>query len=191
MSNTEFTICNAALTLLGADAITDFEGESTESKVASYLYDMELKNRLSLYPWTFCTFLEELGAPDAGAPDALWDRSWTLPTSVLLLRSVTVGDIILKYERSGSKILCNAGVDDRPVIWATYAVDENTFPPYFVMAMALQLATIFSGPLTEMAPLIERYNVMAMQQWAMARAADAQSKTTKKVNTSRLLTQRR
>ena len=60
MADSKFDICNQALVLVGANTITSFTESTTESKVASQLYESTLENLLTRCRWRFSTKQEQL-----------------------------------------------------------------------------------------------------------------------------------
>lgn len=188
---TDIDIANRALILIGANSISDFAGGTTESLVAAQLYEAALENALSLYEWKFATFFADLGEPDATVPDQVWENAYNIPAGVLLTRAVYLNDEPIDYEVSGDQILCDASDPDSPHIRATFNVPESEFPGYFSNYLQLRLAADFAGPITAKAGLVTAYDKLAKDQWLIATLVDAQSATTRKMNTRRLIDQRR
>ena len=46
MADSKFDICNKAMVLVGANTITSFTENTTESKVAGQLYEATLENQM-------------------------------------------------------------------------------------------------------------------------------------------------
>ena len=53
MADSKFDICNQALVLVGANTITSFTENTTESKVANQLYESTLEKSFTRSRWRF------------------------------------------------------------------------------------------------------------------------------------------
>ncbi len=88
MANTVTEICNAALTRIGVDRITDFAADNSIVAVRCRdNYDIARKAALRAYPWNCATKLETLPA-ETDAPKWRFARAFKLPDD--WLRLVTI-----------------------------------------------------------------------------------------------------
>ena len=71
MATTKIDICARALVMIGV-SITSFTDGTTESTVASNLYEDTIKNILSSYRWRFASKQAQLSRL-TDAPDHKWD----------------------------------------------------------------------------------------------------------------------
>ena len=55
MADSKFDICNKAMVLVGANTISSFTQNTTESKVAGQLYESTLENLITRCRWRFST----------------------------------------------------------------------------------------------------------------------------------------
>ena len=55
MADSKFDICNKAMVLVGANTITSFTENTTESKVAGQLYESTLENLITRCRWRFAS----------------------------------------------------------------------------------------------------------------------------------------
>ena len=149
--DTDVSICNDALVLLGSEGITSFDDGSTEAGIASALYPNTRDLFLSMYPWSFAQKKVQLQRETA-APEFEWEYQYALPTDMIsTLRSVTntsaVGAAsVLEWEIVGNKLMT-----DQTEIWVDYAYrpDESLWPPHFVQLMKYILAWHFAEPVTD------------------------------------------
>ena len=98
MADSKFDICNKALVLVGANTISSFTQNTTESKVANQLYESTLENLLTRCRWRFASKQAQLSKNTAN-PDARYDSSYALPNDAHIIHTVTVGDDVIKYDR--------------------------------------------------------------------------------------------
>lgn len=189
MSDSKFDICNKALVLVGANTITSFSENTTESKVANQLYESTLENMLTRSRWRFAAKQAQLSR-NASAPTARWSAKYAVPTGTMILHTVTVNDNVIEYDRYEDDILCDASTSDVVVADYTFQPSEANFPPYFKQALVFELASLFAGAIARNDSLSQLYQNRAIAQLAIARAQDSQAQTSRKVDTTRFRNRR-
>tara|TARA_R100001443_G_scaffold20454_2_gene32398 strand:- start:14937 stop:15548 length:612 start_codon:yes stop_codon:yes gene_type:complete len=189
MSDSKFDICSKALVLVGANTITSFSENTTESKVANQLYESILENLLTRTRWRFAAKQAQLSR-NASAPTARWSAKYAVPSGTLLIHTVTVNDNVIEFDRYESDILCDASSSDTVVADYTFQPSEANFPPYFKQALVFELASLFAGAIARNDALSTLYQNRAIAQMAIARAQDSQAQTTRKVDTTRFRNRR-
>lgn len=189
MSDSKFDICNKALVLVGANTITSFSENTTESKVANQLYESTLENMLTRSRWRFAAKQAQLSR-NASAPTARWSAKYAIPTGTMILHTVTVSDNVIEYDRYEDDILCDASTSDVVVADFTFQPSEANFPPYFKQALVFELASLFAGAIARNDSLSQLYQNRAIAQLAIARAQDSQAQTSRKVDTTRFRNRR-
>tara|TARA_A100001201_G_scaffold26739_1_gene29534 strand:- start:678 stop:1289 length:612 start_codon:yes stop_codon:yes gene_type:complete len=189
MSDSKFDICSKALVLVGANTISSFSANTTESIVANQLYESTLENMLTRSRWRFSAKQAQLSR-NASAPTARWSAKYAVPTGALLIHTVTVNDNVIEFDRYESDILCDASSSDTVVADYTFQPSEANFPPYFKQALVFELASLFAGAIARNDSLSTLYNQRAVAQLAIARAQDSQAQTTRKVDTTRFRNRR-
>jgi len=189
MSDSKFDICSKALVLVGANTITSFSENTTESKVANQLYESTLENMLTRSRWRFSAKQAQLSR-NASAPTARWSAKYAVPSGTLLIHTVTVNDNVIEFDRYESDILCDASSGDTVVADYTFQPSEANFPPYFKQALVFELASLFAGAIARNDTLSTLYQNRAIAQMAIARAQDSQAQTTRKVDTTRFRNRR-
>ena len=130
MADSKFDICNKALVLVGANTISSFTQNTTESKVANQLYESTLENLLTRCRWRFASKQAQLSKNTAN-PDARYDSSYALPNDAHIIHTVTVGDDVIKYDRYGQNLFTNTTSSDTVIADYTFQPSESIFPPYF------------------------------------------------------------
>lgn len=183
MPLTKFDVCSNALVAIGADPITDFAGGSTESAVASQLYQSTIDNWLTLYDWRFASKQAQLSRL-VTAPTSLWDAAYQAPADIIKLKGVFVADRPIEYDRYRDQIYCDAQATDVVVADYIYSVAPEYWPPYFVMLAELALMKRFSFALAGKLDLKQTVDADLEAQFALAKNADARQQTAKRINTS-------
>ena len=189
-ANSAIDICARALILIGADPITSFDDGNNEALVASNVYGDIARASLTSSRWRFSTNQAILNRL-TDAPTGRYDAAYQLPDGWLMTHAVTVNDTPIEYQTYGNKIYADEDATSVVILDYTYRAEETDFPSYFTIALELELARVFAFSLARDAQLA---NLMAQQaQTAMmkARTIDSQQQTTRKLNTSRFIAQRR
>jgi hypothetical protein len=184
MTDSKFDICNQALVLVGANTITSFTENTTESTVANQLYETSLENLLSRCRWRFATKQQQLSRLTE-TPTARWSAKYSLPSDALILHTVTIGDNVIEYDRYSTEVFCDATSADIVVADYTFQPSEADFPPYFKQALVFELASLFAGAIARNDQLSTLYQNRAMTQTAYAKSQDSQAQTTRRMNVDR------
>lgn len=183
-------ICSRALILIGAETITSFEDGSTEALVSVNMYEDVARTALVNCRWRFATNQAVLNLL-SDAPTGRYDRAYQLPTGTLMVHAATVNDNLIEYQIYGDKIYSDTNASDQVILDYSYRADEVDWPSYFTIAVEYALAAVFATSIardSSLASLMERQAQMAM---AKARSLDSQQQTTRKLATSRFITNRR
>ena len=189
-ANTDIEVCSRALILIGAEPITSFDDQTNEALVASNIYEDIARSSLTNTRWRFATNQVVLNRLSE-APTGRFDSAYQLPSGILMLHAITVLDFPISYDTYGSKAYCNSAVSDQLVADFTYRADEIDWPSYFTLAVEFELASIFAVSIARDPTLGNAMNQRAQMAMMKARTTDAQQQTTRKLNTSRFISQRR
>ena len=184
MADSKFDICSKALVLVGANTIASFTENTTESKVASQLYESTLENLLTRCRWRFASKQAQLSKNSAD-PTARYESSYALPSDAFIVHTVTVADDVIKYDRYGTNIFTNTSSTDTVIADYTFQPSESDFPPYFKQTLVFELASLFAGAVARNDQLSELYHKRAIAQMAIAKALDAQAQTTRRIDVDR------
>lgn len=189
-ANSAIDICSRALILIGADPITSFDDDTTEALVASNMYEDVARSQLCLMRWRFATDQAVL-ARLSDEPTGRFDNAHQLPTGLLMLNAVTVADNPIKYTVYGDKVFSDVSDNDTVIADYIFRAGEEDWPSYFVIAVEYILASIFATSIARDANLAAILEQKANVFMAKARSTDSQQSTTRKLTTSRFLTERR
>ena len=190
VANTPIKICSRASLLIGGDAIQSFEDGTAEATVANAMYEDMAQAALTNSRWRFATDQAVLNRL-ANAPTGRFDAAYQLPAECIMLNAVTVNDHPIKYDTYGSKVYCNAAPADELVADYNFRADESTWPPYFVIAVEYVMAGVLATSVARDQQLATMMEGKANLLMAQARRLDSQTQTSRKLNTSRFIAQRR
>jgi len=190
VANTPIKICSRASLLIGGDAIQSFEDGTAEATVANAMYEDMAQAALTNSRWRFATDQAVLNRL-ANAPTGRYDAAYQLPTECIMLNAVTVNDHPIKYDTYGSKVFCDASINEELIADYNFRADESTWPPYFVVAVEYVMAGVLATSVARDQQLATMMEGKANLLMAQARRLDSQTQTSRKLNTSRFIAQRR
>jgi len=190
VANTAIKICSRSSILIGGEAIQSFTDGTTESDVANSIYEDIARSSLTTTRWRFATTQVQLSRLTDVATSR-YDAAYQLPSDMLMLNSLTINDTIIKYDTYTDKAFCNAVETDVVMADYVFRVGEEHWPPYFTLAVELALAGIFAVSVARDAQLSSAMEARAELQMRRAKTLDSQQQTTRKLHTSRFISQRR
>lgn len=190
VADSAIKICSRASVLIGGNEIQSFTDGTAESEVADAVYEDIARTALTNTRWRFATDQAVLNRL-ASEPTGRWEAAYQLPAASLMVHALTVNDNVIKYNTYGDKVFCDASSTDEVVADYNYRVLENEWPSYFTLAVQHMLAGAFAISLARDAQMSQLMDQKAMIYMAQARRLDSQQQTTLKLNTSRLIAQRR
>jgi len=190
VANSDIDIASRALVLIGAEPITSFTAQSTEATVANAIYEDMVRTTLCSSRWRFATNQAELNLLTA-TPTGRYDRAHQLPADLLMLHAVTVNDAVIEYNVYGDKVFSDSASSDSLIADYTFRALEQDFPSYFTVALQFSLAAAFALGIArdeQLSSVLEAKGGQLLQQ---AKTLDSQQQTTRKLLTSRFITERR
>lgn len=190
VANSDIDIASRGLILIGAEPITSFTATSTEATVANAIYEDILRTTMCSSRWRFSTNQSELNLL-TNAPTGRYDVAHQLPADLLMLHAVTVSDKIIEYNIYGDKVFSNSASSDALIADYTFRALEPDFPSYFTLALEFSLGAAFALSIARdesLASILEKKAGDLLQQ---AKTLDSQQQTTRKLVTSRFITERR
>tara|TARA_R100001086_G_C11827911_1_gene255861 strand:+ start:140 stop:724 length:585 start_codon:yes stop_codon:yes gene_type:complete len=190
VANTDIDIATAALILIGAAPITSFTETSTEALVASNIYEDVIRSALCASRWRFAANQQELNRL-SDAPTGRFDLAYQLPSDLLMLHALTVNNNIIEYNVYGNLAFTNGSITDKVIADYSIRVGEEKFPSYFILAVEYALASAFAVSIARDDGLASVLESKAQQLMQQARTLDSQQQTTRKLSTSRFITERR
>jgi len=190
VADTAIKICSRASILIGGDAIQSFTDGTTESDVAASIYEDIARSSLTNTRWRFATTQVQLSRL-TDVPASRYSAAYQLPSDYLMINSLTVNDNIIEYDTYTNKAFSNAVETDVVMADYVFRVSEEHWPAYFILAVELSLASLFAVSIARDAQLSNAMEARAEMQMRKARTLDSQQQTTRKLNTSRFISQRR
>ncbi|HNQ91701.1 MAG TPA: hypothetical protein PKI93_02095 [Alphaproteobacteria bacterium] len=185
MALSDIGLCSRALVKIGAHPIASFSDGTASSEIAGLLYDSVRDAVLSSYGWSFATGQVTLTRLTT-APAADYQYAYQLPND--FLRAISAGYPArgrgLSYRIQGRQLHINA---EEVLLTYIYRPVEETFPPYFDMALIARLAAEFCIPLTENVSRSEVLSKLAEQEFTRARQIDAQQDSPNRIESFSLI----
>lgn len=172
MAHTAYTICNAALVLVGADRIDTFEDETREAEVAGILYPIILDDLLTRNPWNFAVKQSAALNRLDEVPEFDYAYAYQLPPDCIEVVKLESADA---FEIDDDKLLTSA---EEAKISYKQRPNESSFKPQFVRMLISELCSEFAVSLGEDASKGKLYEGRAEKQETKARHTDSKQKTT-------------
>tara|TARA_Y100001973_G_C5185028_1_gene327259 strand:+ start:106 stop:693 length:588 start_codon:yes stop_codon:yes gene_type:complete len=190
VADSSIDISSRALILIGAEPITSFTDGTTESLVASNLYEDICRSALSNTRWRFATNQAVLNRL-TDAPTGRYDYAYQLPSDTLIVHAVTVNDGQIEYQIYGDMIYADTSTQDTVIADYTFRATEENFPSYFTIALQYALASAFASSIARDSSLMNMMTQMADQAMLKARNIDSQQQTTRTIPQTRFSAFRR
>ncbi len=175
---------------MGGSPIASFNDGTVESDVCDAMYEDVARASLTNTRWRFATNQQSLSRL-ATAPTGRFDAAYQLPGTMLMLNALTVNDFPIEYDIYGDKAYCNAAASDVVIADFIFRADEANWPPYFTIAVEFAMAAVLAVSVARDASLGSLMEQKAATYMMQARRLDSQQQTTRKLNTSRFIAQRR
>lgn len=144
MATTVVSICNRALSRIGAQLITSLSETSQNAQHCNALYAGARDELLMMHEWSWALAradLTQLVTEYTG-----WDYAYQLPVDppcLLPVQMIGVGSQL--FQREGSALLCNE--DEVELLYIKQVTDPTVFDPLFVEALVLLMASKLAGPI--------------------------------------------
>ena len=189
-ADSSIDICSRALILIGAEPITSFTDGSTESLVASNLYEDICRSALQNCRWRFATDQKVLNRL-TDAPTGRYDLAYQLPNNNLIVHAITVNDNLVEYQIYGDMVYADTNTNDSVIADYTFRQTEENFPAYFTIALQYALSVAFASAIARDSTMINQMSALAQQAMMKARSVDSQQQTTRKLVSTRFIAERR
>lgn len=190
VANTPIKICSRASLLIGGDAIQSFDDGTAEAEVSSAMYEDVARSALTNSRWRFATD-QQIVSRLAQAPVGRWEAAYQLPSEMIMLNALTVNDLPIKYNLYGDKAYCNEASTSEVVADYIFRAQEATWPPYFITAVQYMMAGVLAVSVARDSSLASLMEQKAAYEMRQARRLESQQQTTRKLNTSRFIAERR
>ena len=189
----QVSICNQALTTLGAKAILNIDEQTTEGKLCKLHYQTTLDSMLESASWSFATKRIKLPL-SAQAPQAPWIGKYLIPVD--MLRVLECGDEpdfywenTTNWQVEGKYI--NTMGENCYVRGLTNDIGDANFTPSFNQAFAARLAADLCLAITQSASLTNSLYQKAGELMQIAITMDSMQGRTRKLRSGKYLNARR
>tara|TARA_R110002153_G_scaffold143479_1_gene294601 strand:- start:103 stop:681 length:579 start_codon:yes stop_codon:yes gene_type:complete len=189
-ANTAIKVCSRASILMGGSPISSFDEGTSEADVVDAMYEDIARASLTSTRWRFSTNQQVLSRLSAD-PTGRYSSAYQKPSDVLMLSAVTIQDSIIEYDTYGDKIFCDTSTSDVVVADYIFRAVESYWPSYFTLAVEFQVASMLAISVARDSSLAQMLDQQGERQMIKARRLDSQQQTTRKLNTSRFIAQRR
>lgn len=188
MARSDIDICNRALARVGADDIASLADESAEARACAREYEETLLAALTApggkpFRWSFATTQKALSRLTA-TPVARYAYAWQVEPNTLVIHAILVNSVPIEFTRLDDNIFCDADAD--VIAEYTFRAAESGLPAYFVEALTTDLAAKLAVGLNRDMQLARDLKAEALEDWAGARSADSQARTSRRVHANRL-----
>jgi len=179
MAVSKTSICNMALTPLGAQRIHDIGDASDETAVLCRLYyDIIVDEVLRSHTWNCAIWFQSLASLSSDDDDYLlddyeeYDYQYTLPTDPKCLRVISIPEYPdYDYEIVGDYLLCD--LDEVVLKYVKRITDPTKFDALLVQSIAYRLAAELADRITNSSRT--RDNMLKMYEWQLNRAQTVDS----------------
>ena len=189
-ADTAIKICSRASVLIGGSLISSFSDGTTEADVANAMYEDIARTALTNTRWRFATNQAVMNRL-ASEPTGRFSAAYQLPANCLMLSGVTVGGERIVYDTYGDKVYCDESESTEVIADYIFRALEGDWPPYFITAVEYQMATVMAISVARDATLAQLFEQKAALEMSRARRLDAQQQTTRRLSTSRFISERR
>lgn len=183
MALTDIEIAQSALVLLGSKPIASFTAQGNAADVLRTLYEPTVEAALTSGAWHWAKTTVAL-TRDATPPTNLrWDAAYIMPVSppVLMVKTVTVDDTVIAFDRHENRIHCDAGEDDNVYMEYIWRVAEADWPPDFTEYVVFRLASVIAVPITGKPEILDAMQRQADQLFLKAGHNTAVGRTTQPI----------
>ena len=168
--DTDVSICNKALLLLGSSSITSFTDGTPQGNACSVLYPDVKRTTLGMYPWSFTVAKAQLSRETA-TPNSEWTYQFTLPNDMLngvpraVRTSGNAGASLYKnWEIAQSAAGTTVLMTESTTIFIDYqkAVAESLMPHHFVQLLGYQMAWHLAEVITDQTTKSQHWREIAV-----------------------------
>lgn len=183
------SICNRALTQLGANLITSLDDSSTEANVMKAAFD-EVRDTVLREAKPTCATFRAVLAQNASGPAFGWDKSYQLPADPYCLAVLKLDEAThaSEWEVEGRQLVTDYGT--AKIKYIGRVTDTGQLDPLTVTAIAMRLAAETCYAITQNAGKEERMWKKADEALENAQVADGHEKGSEIVTATRFQTAR-
>lgn len=151
MARTEVSICNQALSRIGAETISSLDEGNAAARNCNVFYDDTRDEILDAHPWSFA-LARKKPTPVDSSDYPEWDHAFAVPTDAIRVVEI-VRTLDTQFRIEGDRLLCS---EPKPILRYVRRVEDPTkFSPLFTQALVARLAAKLAGPVKN-APQLEQ-----------------------------------
>jgi hypothetical protein len=175
MAISSLTICNSALSKLGASRISSLAGTTKAALLCNEQYSKLRDDVLAAHPWNFASTRAEL-SQNATAPTWGYTYAYDLPSDCLrVLRMEEEDDQGIPYKVEGRKLLTDASTSN--ILYIYQVVDTTKFTPLFAEVLAYRIAQDLGYAITQNMNVAQMMAKLYDDALRKAKSFDAQEGT--------------
>ncbi len=175
----EVSICNQALSLLGAALITSLDDDVQEAKLCKLHYGPARDAVLMERAWTFATTWRTLPKAD-NPPESMFANAYPIPSDVLLVWFVGIDWNHPETWRVENGYITTDGNSCKAQV-ILRVEDTSLFSSLFVQALAARLAMELVVPITNSRELLADMSALYRAKLQIAGAKDGQQGTSRRL----------
>lgn len=141
MTTTRVSICNEALSMIGAKTIQSFDDNTENARRCASIYDSSRRALLRMHPWSFAKKRAQL-APVVTHPSFGYSHAFPLPKDFLRVHDTGQQN----YEMEGRHILANTNLIN--LVYVADQDNEELWDSLFSECMALYIVNKLAKPIT-------------------------------------------
>jgi hypothetical protein len=107
-----------------------------------------------------------------------------------MVNAVTVSDFPIQYDIYNNRVFCNESDNAEVIADYIFRANESDWPAYFTLAVEYAMAAVFATSIARDGQLTQMMEQKAQFHMMQARRLDSQQQTTRRLYTSRFITQR-
>lgn len=168
--DTDVKVCNKALLLLGAEAITSFSDGSPAAQACDTIYKEVKFSTLGMYKWSFTIAKTQL-TRDTNTPQNEWTYQYLFPSDMLIgvpeaVRvSSTPGGLLYKDweigQAAGGYAVLMTNATEIHIDYQK-AIGEGAMPTYFITLLAYQMAWHLAEVITDQTTKADYWKTIAL-----------------------------
>lgn len=150
MAFSEISICNLALTMLGADSIRTFDENNKRARLCQNMYEASRDFLLAEYDWSFARKITKLQQLDPASYNIAIPEGhylYALPSDCMTPRDIHPKELHLPWELYGPGII--SAVDPMYLYYSTEVTDVAKFTLPFIKALSYAVASGIAHPITQ------------------------------------------
>jgi hypothetical protein len=170
LGDTDISVCNKALLLLGSDTITSFSDGTPAAQVCSLLYKDVKLSTMGMYRWSFTVAKTQLNR-DTNTPQNEWSYQYLMPNDML----IGVPEAVRTSSAAGSQLFKDWEIGQatgKYAVLMTNALEihidyqreltEANLPSYFIQLLGYQVAWHIAEAITDQTTKAEYWRNVAL-----------------------------